>query len=82
MRVTGFIGKPLIARETEILKIILSTAGTLRAAHKQGHWEDAYKPFMMQHKYLLLCCILAIESSFLDVNVHPAKWSFASATGR
>ena len=35
--------------------------------------EDAYKPFMMQHKYPFTMLQFTIEPEFLDVNVHPAK---------
>ncbi len=35
--------------------------------------EEAYKPFMMQHKFPFALLHFAIEPEFLDVNVHPTK---------
>ena len=35
--------------------------------------EDAYKPFMMQHKYPFVLLHISIEPEYLDVNVHPTK---------
>ena len=35
--------------------------------------EEAYKPFMMQHKYPFTMLHFTIEPELLDVNVHPTK---------
>ena len=35
--------------------------------------EEAYKPYMMQHKYPFTLLHFSIEPEFLDVNVHPTK---------
>ncbi|MEG7531120.1 MAG: DNA mismatch repair protein MutL, partial [Hungatella sp.] len=35
--------------------------------------EEAYKPFLMQHKYPFALLHLSIEPEYLDVNVHPTK---------
>ena len=35
--------------------------------------EDAYRPFLMQHKYPFCVLHLTIEPELLDVNVHPTK---------
>lgn len=41
--------------------------------------EDAYKPFMMQHKYPFVLLHISIEPEYLDVNVHQPRWSCGSA---
>ena len=35
--------------------------------------EEAYKPYMMQHKYPFTALLINIESALCDVNVHPSK---------
>ncbi len=35
--------------------------------------EDAYKPYMMQHKYPFVCLQYNIQGDEVDVNVHPTK---------
>lgn len=35
--------------------------------------EDAYKPYMMQHKYPFVCLQYNISGEEVDVNVHPTK---------
>ena len=40
--------------------------------------EDAYKPYMMQHKYPFVCLHYDIEGEEIDVNVIPRKWKCAS----
>ena len=44
-----------------------------RATSFQKAIEEAYKPFMMQHKYPFTMLHFKIEPEFLDVNVHPTK---------
>src|SRR5699024_11538481 len=35
--------------------------------------EEAYKPYMMQHKYPFVCLQYNISGDEIDVNVHPTK---------
>ena len=35
--------------------------------------EEAYKPYMMQHKYPFVCLQYTISGDEIDVNVHPTK---------
>ena len=35
--------------------------------------EQAYKPFMMQHRYPFTVLHIKIKPELIDVNVHPAK---------
>lgn len=73
VRVTGFIGKPLIARGNRNFENYFINGRYIKSSLINKAIEDAYKPFMMQHKYPFTMLHFAIESSFLDVNVHPAK---------
>ena len=40
--------------------------------------EEAYKPYMMQHKYPFVCLHYDIEGEEIDVNVHPTKMEVRS----
>ncbi len=35
--------------------------------------EDAYKEFLMNHRYPFVVLSLTIDSRLIDVNVHPTK---------
>ena len=36
-------------------------------------FEDAYKPYMMQHKYPFVCLKFEVPGDEVDINVHPTK---------
>lgn len=71
--VKGFIGKPLIARGNRNFENYFINGRYIKSSLIGKAIEDAYKPFMMQHKYPFTMLHFTIEPSFLDVNVHPAK---------
>lgn len=35
--------------------------------------EEAYKPYIMQHRYPFTCLFIEVDRESVDVNVHPAK---------
>ena len=43
--------------------------------------EEAYKPYMMQHKYPFTMLHLSIDPETLDVNVHPTKMELRFSDG-
>ncbi len=71
--VEGFIGKPLIARGNRNYETYFINGRFIRNGLVNRAIEDAYKPYMMQHKYPFTMLHLTIDPSFIDVNVHPAK---------
>ena len=73
MKLSGFIGKPLIARGNRNFETYFINGRYIKSSLISKAVEDAYKPFMMQHKYPFTMLNFAIDPSFLDVNVHPAK---------
>lgn len=73
VKVSGFIGKPLIARGNRNFENYFINGRYIKSNLINKAIEDAYKPFMMQHKYPFTMLYFNIETSFLDVNVHPAK---------
>ncbi len=55
------------------MKITTINGRYIKAASIAKAIEEAYKPFMMQHKYPFTLLHFTIEPGFLDVNVHPTK---------
>lgn len=73
VQVSGFIGKPLIARGNRNFENYFINGRYIKSNLINKAIEDAYKPYMMQHKYPFTMLQFTIDPSFLDVNVHPAK---------
>ena len=71
--VSGFIGKPVIARSNRNFENYYINGRYIKSNVIAKAIEDAYKPYMMQHKYPFTLLHFTIEPSFLDVNVHPTK---------
>ena len=73
VKLSGCIGKPLIARGNRNFENYFINGRYIKSNLINKAIEDAYKPFMMQHKYPFTMLHFTIDPSFLDVNVHPAK---------
>ena len=71
--ITGFIGKPVIARSNRNYENYFINGRYIKSSIVARAIEEAYKPFMMQHKYPFTMLHFSIEPEFLDVNVHPSK---------
>ncbi len=71
--VSGFIGKPVIARNNRNYEQYFINGRYIKSGILYKAIEEAYKPFMMQHKYPFTLLHLTIEPEYLDVNVHPTK---------
>ncbi len=71
--VSGYIGKPLIARGNRNFENYFINGRYIKSSIINKAIEEAYKPYMMQHKYPFTMLQFTIDQSFLDVNVHPAK---------
>lgn len=71
--ISGFIGKPLIARGNRSYEHYYINGRYIKSNLIAKAIEEAFKPFMMQHKYPFCVLKIETESEFLDVNVHPTK---------
>lgn len=69
----GFIGKPLISRGNRNYENYYINGRYIRSNIISKAIEEAYKPFMMQHKYPFTMIHFTMEPELLDVNVHPTK---------
>lgn len=79
--VTGFTGKPVIARSNRNYENYFINGRYIKSTIISKAIEEAYKPYMMQHKYPFTMLHFHIEPDTLDVNVHPTKMELRFADG-
>lgn len=70
---TGYIGKPIISRGNRNYENYFINGRYIRSSIISKAIEDAYKNFMMQHKYPFTVLHFQLNGDLLDVNVHPTK---------
>lgn len=69
----GFIGKPSVSRGNRNYENYYINGRYIKSNLISKAIEDAYKAFMMQHKYPFTALHITIPGELLDVNVHPTK---------
>ena len=72
-QIQGFIGKPVIARGNRNYENYYINGRYIRSSIISKAIEEAYKPFLMQHKYPFTLLHITVKPEYLDVNVHPTK---------
>lgn len=82
IQISGFIGKPAISRGNRNYENYFVNGRYVKSAIVARAIEDAYKPFMMNHRYPFTVLMVQIDAQQVDVNVHPTKMEvrFASQT--
>lgn len=73
MKLTGFAGKPEISRGNRSFENYYINGRYVKDKVITKAIEDAYKGFLMQHKFPFVSLHIEMEGNDLDVNVHPAK---------
>ena len=71
--VTGYIGKPIISRGNRTFENYYINGRFVKSRLIAAAIEQAYKPFMMQHRYPFTVLHIKIKPELIDVNVHPAQ---------
>ena len=71
--VTGYIGKPIISRGNRTFENYYINGRFVKSRLIAAAIEQAYKPFMMQHRYPFTVLHIKIKPELIDVNVQPAK---------
>ena len=71
--IEGFIGKPVISRGNRNFENYYINGRYVKSKILMKAIEEAYKPYMMQHKYPFVCLQYTISGDEIDVNVHPTK---------
>ncbi|MCI7814273.1 MAG: DNA mismatch repair endonuclease MutL [Lachnospiraceae bacterium] len=73
IQLEGLVGKPVICRGNRNYESCFINGRYMKSKILMKAIEDAYKPFLMQHKYPFVVLHLRLDGSLLDINVHPAK---------
>ncbi len=73
LRVTGYIGKPTITRGNRNFENYFINGRYIKSNVITKAIEEAYKPYLMQHKYPFTSIYFEIDPEQIDVNVHPQK---------
>ena len=79
--IDGFIGKPIIARGNRGCENYYINGRYIKSNIIAKAIEEAYAPFIMQHRYPFTAFHIMIEPKLLDVNVHPSKMELRFANG-
>ena len=69
----GFIGKPELARATRNFEIYFVNNRFIKSTLIDRALEEAYKDYLMLHKYPTVFFFFFIQYHLIDVNVHPTK---------
>lgn len=79
--VKGYIGKPIISRCNRNYESYFVNGRYVKSNLISKAIEDAYKGFMMQHKFPFTVLMIELKSTLVDVNVHPAKMELRFSNG-
>lgn len=77
----GYIGKAYVSKGNRSFEHYFINGRSIRNAIVTKAIEEAYKSFVMIHKFPFTAIHLTLDSSKLDVNVHPTKMEFKYADG-
>ena len=71
--IRGYIGKPSISRGNRAFENYYVNGRYVKNRIVTKAIEDAYRSFMMQHKFPFTALFIECKPEKVDVNVHPAK---------
>lgn len=69
----GFVAKPAISRGNRNYENYFINGRFVRNPIIYKAIEEAFKPYIMLHRYPFTALMLTIDTELIDVNVHPAK---------
>lgn len=73
LEIHGFIGKPSVSRGNRSFENYYVNGRYVKNKILTRAIEDAYKGFMMQHRFPFVSLQITMTGNDLDVNVHPTK---------
>ena len=71
--IRGILGRPSITRANRQYELFFVNGRFVHDGLLSRALEDAYKPFLMQHKFPFAILFLDLTPNLVDVNVHPQK---------
>lgn len=79
--VVGYIGKAFVSKGNRSFEHYFVNGRYIRSNIVTKAIEEAYKSFVMIHKFPFTALHFTLDSNKLDVNVHPTKMEFKYADG-
>ena len=73
VHIRGILGRPSITRANRQYELFFVNGRFVHDSLLSRALEDAYKPFLMQHKFPFAILFLDLNPNLVDVNVHPQK---------
>lgn len=73
IKITGYIAKPVVTRSNRAMEHYFVNGRYIRNNIVSKAIEEAYAPYMMQHRYPFTVLNISIDAEKIDVNVHPSK---------
>lgn len=73
MKITGYIGKPFVNKGNRSFENYFVNGRFMKNSVITKAIEEAYKTFVMVHKFPFTALSIELEPSLLDINVHPTK---------
>ncbi len=81
MKIEGYLGTPEAVRSNRNFEIYFLNGRFVRSNLVAKAIEEGYREYLMQHKFPLCVLHLAIDTSQVDVNVHPTKMDVRFSDG-
>ena len=76
LAVTGFVGKPFLNRGNRGFENYFVNGRYIKSLVINRAIEEAYKTYIMQHRFPFTVLFLELPAKECDVNVHPTKMEF------
>ena len=73
VKITGYLAKPSISRGNRSFEDYYVNQRYIKSNILTKAIEDAYRTFVMVHKFPFTVINFEIDPSLIDVNIHPAK---------
>ena len=73
LHITGFLGKPVINRGNRNFENFFVNGRYVKSGMISKAVEDAYRDFVMQHKFPFVVLHFHLNGDEVDINVHPTK---------
>lgn len=73
IKVTGYLGKPVLNRSTRNYENYFINGRYIKSKVIANAVEEGYREYLMQHKFPFFIINLEMDTTKVDVNVHPTK---------
>ena len=80
--ISGFVAKPVVNRGNRNYMNYFINGRYIKSAIINKAIEEAYKPYMMQHRYPMTALQFSLDTQYIDVNVHPTKMEIRFTNGQ